>query len=343
MAHCNAAMKLLLEQAMTGESSQVLVRSKLRAASRRMGFSDAGRERVELVGNEMMTNQIKFAQGGLVQVWETDAPALDLFALDYGPGVANLPAALADGFTTAGTLGKGLGAIRRLAQAAEFYTLPRGMRSEAPWHGMAVWARFRPDGGDTDAAFHAGCYLRAYHDDLHNGDSIRTLAQDGGLRWLHLDGLGHGAEAAAAVAAGNDLLDAGTPLCELMQTLSARLKGSRGAVGMVCETNGAERRLRVCGVGDMSAYWVCNGERRAINFAPGILGHAHAHFEEVVYAFPPQTLVLTASDGIRHNWGLQSFPGLWRLHPQMIALFLGQVLGRSSDDKSIFSVRTLST
>jgi len=110
-------MKLLIEQGAKGDSGVVLLRSKLRAVSRRMGFNDLKREQMELVCNEMVTNQNKFAEGnGLVQIWETahPKPALDLFALDYGKGILNIKAAVEDGFTTAGTMGKGLGAIRRL-------------------------------------------------------------------------------------------------------------------------------------------------------------------------------------------------------------------------------------
>ena len=68
-------MKLLIEQGAKGDSGVVLLRSKLRAVSRRMGFSDLKREHMELVCNEMVTNQNKFAEGnGLVQIWETAHP-----------------------------------------------------------------------------------------------------------------------------------------------------------------------------------------------------------------------------------------------------------------------------
>ena len=53
-------MKLLIEQGAKGDSGVVLLRSKLRAVSRRMGFNDLKREQMELVCNEMVTNQNKF-------------------------------------------------------------------------------------------------------------------------------------------------------------------------------------------------------------------------------------------------------------------------------------------
>ena len=330
------------DQTVRGDADQVLLRSKVRAVSRRMGFHEVARERMELVCNELITNQLKYAAGrGMIQFWEVahPAPALDLFALDYGPGVADLRAVQADGFTTAGTLGKGLGAIRRLAHETEAFSIPQGAVPDGPWHGMAVWARFYVEAPRPSPAVQSGAFLRAYQDDAYNGDAQWVLSRDGGLRWLHLDGLGHGREAAEGVARTADVLDGGMSLEETLDLISRRLRGSRGAVAMVADVDTGTGRARVAGVGDMKAYLVLNGRRHNIGFAPGVLGHAHRSFEEQVHEFPSQALMLTASDGIRSTWTLRSFPGLWRLHPQLIALMLGNTVRRSNDDQSLFVVR----
>jgi anti-sigma regulatory factor (Ser/Thr protein kinase) len=335
-------MRLLLEQAVNDDSAQVLVRSRLRAVSRRMGFPDATRERLELICNEMMSNQVKYARRtGLVQLWESAGirPAIDAFALDYGPGVPNLNTALEDGFTTAGTMGKGLGAIRRLAHESEFYSLPQGVVPQAPWHGMAAWARLYRDSGRVSGPLDTGVFLRAYQDDAHNGDRIVQCSRGSVCRWLHMDGLGHGKEAAEVTARVEGLLDFETPIDGLMRSLSRRLKASRGAVAIAGEVDAAAESGMLCGVGDMTGYLVRNGICRTMSFTPGILGHSHRSFEAVPLHVERQALTMTTSDGVRRNWQLGTFPGLWRLHPQLIALLLGCVLGRSNDDKSIFIVR----
>lgn len=336
-------MKLLLDQTISGDSSQVLLRSKLRAVTRRMGFTDTLRERMELVCNEIVSNQVKYAGGkGLVQIWEEQGryPCLDLFALDYGPGIANLPAAKEDGFTTTGTMGKGLGAIIRLSAESEFYTLPMGMSLHAPWHGTAIWARFYQQETPPAQAYQAGYYIRAYQDDVHNGDMICQMPQAGRMRWLHADGLGHGVEAAETVKGSCGVLDAEANLETMLERLSSRLRGTRGAVAMTCEVEMSEQKARICGVGDMDAYLICNGAKRTIGFSPGVLGHAHRHFVTEEISFPQQALLITSSDGLRKSWGLDTFPGLWRLHPQFIAMFLGLVVGRNNDDKSVFVIRS---
>ena len=335
-------VKLLGEQGIKKESGQVLLRSKLRAVSRRMAFPQAAREKMELVCNEMMSNQLKFAAGkGLIQLWAVEQPclALDLFALDYGEGFHDLPQALTDGYTTAGTMGKGLGAIRRLAHQSEFYSLAAGAVRDNPWHGMAVWARFYRDGIPPASPYQIGCYLRAYHDGIHNGDAIWLNSVNGSLRWLHMDGLGHGQEAAEAVRGCNGILYGGDAVEELLTHLSQRLKGGRGAVGMLVEVDSHRRQAGRSGVGDMSAFRIADGERTNIMFKPGILGHAHGRIERQTVSLPPQALLITASDGLRRSWSLRSFPGLWRLHPQLIALLLGAVAGRDNDDRSILALR----
>ena len=335
-------MKLLIEQGTKGDSDVLLLRSKLRAVSRRMGFSDIKREQMELVCNEMVTNQIKFAEGnGLVQIWEATQPqpALDLFAFDYGPGIQNVKAAIEDGFTTAGTMGKGLGAIQRLSSENEIYSVTAANAGECPWHGTAVWSRFYPNSNDDSLPHQVGNYTRAYLDSGFNGDLIQFQCSPKKTRLLHMDGLGHGREAARVVDGIGRFLDDETPVDGLMQRLSKALEHTRGAVGMVCEIDAAAQTIKVCGVGDMVAYLIASGDKKVISFSPGVLGHTHRTPETTVMPFPSHALFIACSDGLRRSMSLRTFPELWRLHPQIIALVLGQVMGRHNDDRSVFTLR----
>ncbi|MGB5339297.1 MAG: hypothetical protein WBO06_09400, partial [Gammaproteobacteria bacterium] len=282
---------------------------------------------------------------GMVQAWEITEPypALELFALDYGPGIAHLPAAMEDGYTTARTMGKGLGAIRRLAHRSEFYTLPASVAPDSPWHGMSVWARFYLSTPIKDPRYEIGSFLRAYQDDRHNGDCISMKLEGNSLKWLHMDGLGHGKSAYDATVGTAEIMQEGSTPMHTMETLSGSMKGTRGAVAIAAELDLETSSGTLCGVGDMAAYMVCNGQRRSISFAPGVLGHEHRSLEALPLNFPPQSLLMTASDGIRRSWNLDTFPGLWRLHPQLIALFLGNTAGRGNDDKSLFVIRTTPT
>src|SRR5262249_17578764 len=87
----------------------------------------------------MATNIVKHAgtSGGMLIVErfsEAQGAGVELLGIDKGPGMGDVNACLADGFSTAGSSGTGLGAISR--QADEFAIYSR------PGLGAAISARF---------------------------------------------------------------------------------------------------------------------------------------------------------------------------------------------------------
>ncbi|MFE1249472.1 SpoIIE family protein phosphatase [Streptomyces sp. NPDC058735] len=78
-----------------------------------------------LVATELATNLLKHADGGQVLIDIVDAPALrpdrqqprvvQITAIDHGPGMSDVRAAVRDGYSTTRSLGAGLGTCRRLA------------------------------------------------------------------------------------------------------------------------------------------------------------------------------------------------------------------------------------
>ncbi len=87
-----------------------------------LGFDDTGAGRVALVATELATNLARHAVGGQLVVQAADGPAVDLLAVDRGPGIADVPLALVDGYSSGGTSGTGLGAVRRQADAVDLYS-----------------------------------------------------------------------------------------------------------------------------------------------------------------------------------------------------------------------------
>lgn len=309
-----------------------------------MGFSPALTERTRMVASEMATNQGKYAGGrGLLQVWEVkigDHWALDLFALDYGPGINDLASALADGYSTGGTLGKGLGGMKRLAH--EFGLITRTSASPAlPWHGTALWARFHSDGpgagpGRFAAHWDLGLYRRSYQDARENGDGFVVCTRSG-LRVLHLDALGHGPLAADVVEAAAQGFDCTRPLGQALAELELHPRMKRGAAACCYEATD-QGGLLWLGVGDMQACLLHGISRQTLGFGPGILGQVHGRLHEVEWAWPEGGLVASASDGFRSGWS-QALALLTGSPPQLLAYFLGHVFGRLTDDRSCVIVR----
>lgn len=340
--------KLLYNSPVQNESALILLRSKLSAIAQRLGLSDQKRENMLLVASELVSNQVKHAGGrGLIQVWQQPGPVLDILALDYGPGIANLSQAEEDGYSSANTLGKGLGSIRRLSDESFVYTQQEGSGKSKKWSGTVFLARFRPGGKRTDydkdtraardcsTALEIGLFSRSLSDDRYNGDRIYLQKTGDKLRWLHLDGLGHGEQAQAATAnLASHLSHCDTPT-SVLAAVDRQLKGTRGAVAIIGELGLAGKALNILGVGDMHAHVMDNEEMHNLSFAPGVLGKEHKNPAQFRFAFGKRCLMISASDGIRRNWDVSNFPGLFYQHPQLIAYALGNIMGRISDDQSL--------
>lgn len=344
--------KLLFSNPIPGEAEGILLRSRLQATARRMGFSDGQRENMVLVAAEMVSNQIKYAGSrGMLQIWQQPGPLLDLVALDFGPGINNLSQAHQDGFSTSKTLGKGLGTIRGLSHESGIYTVPEGTGADvnARWHGCAFWSRFNPGHKAQTAAdasidalkaeFKIGLFARALTDDRFNGDRIYLERNESRLRWLHLDGLGHGEPAQQATDHLADTLFLSPDVGEVLNRVDRQLKLTRGAVAMLSDLDRKGMQAQIVGVGDMRAYCYVDDQLQNITFAPGILGKEHKTPRVTRVDLNKQSTVISVSDGIRRSWNETTFPGLLKQHPQLIAYVLGNIMGRASDDQSLCVVR----
>ena len=94
-------------------------------------------DELALAVTEAATNLHKHARQGSMLLRITrdrDRPGIELVTIDAGPGLRDSGAALRDGHSpTSGTLGIGLGAINRLADFCDLYSVPG--------HGTALVAR----------------------------------------------------------------------------------------------------------------------------------------------------------------------------------------------------------
>ncbi len=328
--------KLLFNNATQSESTLILLRSKLSAIAQRLGVNHLKQENMLLVASELVSNNVKHASGrGMVQLWMQPGRVLDLLSIDFGPGIANLATAEEDGYSTSSTLGKGLGAIRRLSDESYIYTQHERAGEHRKWTGTVILARFFLDAGKPDGAFKFGLYSRSLSDERYNGDRIYLQKTGKILRWLHLDGLGHGEEAQAATAnLAFHLLNHESPDA-MLATVDQQLHSTRGAVAVTGEIDLASYRLQLAGVGDMSAHIYNQEQIQQIAFAPGILGREHRSVNVLQSEFGRKHVIVTASDGIRRNWDANNFQGLFNHHPQLIAYTLGNIMGRISDDQSV--------
>lgn len=109
-------------------------RQEVRRLAGALGFGATDVERLDLAAAELATNLVKHGGGGTLELTRLAAPraGLALVAEDQGPGIPDVAAAMADGFSTTGTYGAGLATLKELMDTLEIRSVPgQGTRVEA--------------------------------------------------------------------------------------------------------------------------------------------------------------------------------------------------------------------
>ncbi len=103
---------------------------------RDLGFNEAEWRLVSTAVSELARNIIKYAKHGSVRLREiraTGKRGVEVIAEDQGPGIDDLEAAMADAFSSSGTLGLGLPGVKRMMDEFDI--------SSKPGAGVRVVAR----------------------------------------------------------------------------------------------------------------------------------------------------------------------------------------------------------
>jgi anti-sigma regulatory factor (Ser/Thr protein kinase) len=297
------------------------------------GMDEAALGELAIVASEIATNLARHAERGVMHIRlcrDRNAVGVQIIATDHGPGIPDLVVSTRDGHSTAGTLGIGLGAIRRLADELDIYSLPdRGTVMVA-----TMW--LVPPAADT--GWIAGV-TRAMAGEQVCGDAYAARDTGNRRQVVLCDGLGHGALAAlAASAAINAFLAApdGGPR-EVLTHMSRSIRHSRGAVAAVAEL--ADGRVHFAGVGNVSAAVVRGTVRQIMVSMPGIVGHQHRTIREFDYPSGPGALVVLHSDGVSDRWRLEDYPGLLTHTPVVVAATLLRDAGYRRDDAAVVVAR----
>ena len=99
------------------EDDVVRVRKVVRQWAVELGFSLVEQTKIVTASSELARNTVIYGGGGVVRLEahnDSNRRGLRLTFEDRGPGIADIPQALKDGYTTGTGLGLGLGGARRL-------------------------------------------------------------------------------------------------------------------------------------------------------------------------------------------------------------------------------------
>ena len=324
----------VLETSQIGEARRQAIRLAELA-----GFDEPNRGKAAIIATELATNLVRHARGGEIHLQTVNGSSplsMDITAVDRGPGMRDLAKCLADGYSTGGTAGNGLGAVRRMATEFDIHTAESG---------TIVFTRLNQQAAVVvdKALFQWSVISRPAPHEVVCGDSWRIAAQADELAILIADGLGHGPQAAEAALGAALAFDADpfAPPSEIVRSADARMRGSRGGAVASALINGRSRKLRYCGVGNIAGSIRSCNERnhRGLVSHNGIVGAQIHKIQEFEYDCPTNGLLIVYSDGLQSRWSLDAYPGLELRHPALIASVLFRDFTRGRDDVTVCVVR----
>jgi len=317
------------EPSQTGEAR----RASLALASR-LGFKDTERGKIGILVTEIANNLIQHGGGGVVMLRELACHpmvGIEVLALDQGCGMVDVEECLQDGFSTAGTAGNGLGAIRRLSDFFDVYSLPS--------KGTALLAHLwsTPNTHPAEDLLTLGVVCLPKRGETVSGDAWDCHIDAHRSLLLVVDGLGHGPAAATAAAATIRVFhDHQHQSPQLMiEAAHAALRSTRGAAMAIAEINFEAQQVRFAGIGNIVANITsATGYHNLVSYN-GTVGHEVRKIHEFTYPWYVNGLLIMHSDGISTQWKLDRYPGLNQKHPSLIAGVLYRDFHRDRDDVTV--------
>ena len=258
----------------------------------------------------------------------SDGGAFEVVSVDSGPGIADLPASMQDGHSTAGSSGTGLGAIMRSASSFDVFS--------QQGKGTVLVARIGPR--SDKGVF--GVMQAAVAGESVCGDGFASAVLPNGVA-LHMvvDGLGHGPLANLASRTAVDVVQrhADSPPVELLERCHNALRSSRGAALAIARVDPGARRVRYAGIGNIAGCVVHGGQVRQMVSHNGTAGHQVRRLQEFEYDWLPGAVLLMHSDGLTSHWNLHHYPGFLTRDPSVIAGLLYRDYKRGRDDVTVLA------
>jgi anti-sigma regulatory factor (Ser/Thr protein kinase) len=319
--------------AVTDRSVTAEARRSAGALAERLGFEETVTAQIAIAVTEMCTNLLKHAGGGTVMMSVGHSGGLELLALDKGPGMRDVNACLRDGYSTAGSSGTGLGAIRRLATCFDIYSVPQ--------KGTVVYARFGGVHRITASGLRIAGIRTPKPGETECGDNWTWRTVGGSDYIIVADGLGHGP--LAATASGDALSafcssSADQPSVILLD-VHAALRSTRGAAVAIARVDVKNAEVLYAGLGNISGAIVSAGVVRHMVSYNGTAGHQAHKIAEFAYPWSPDGALIMCSDGLNTQWSVQPYPGLLRHSPEVIAAVLYRDFLRGRDDATVVVAR----
>lgn len=310
----------------------------------RLGFSHSESDEIALAVTELASNVLEHAGSGQIHLKSLQTErsvALQVVCEDNGPGLRDSERAMTDGYSTAGSLGAGLGAVNRLMDTLEFFARPEG--------GLRIvcerWPRPKT-GNFFPRRLEFGAATRSCRLMRENGDTfVIQQWEDHALAGV-IDGLGHGHFAQRASQAARQYLEHhfDQPLDNLFRGVGRACRATRGVVMALARFDLSGARFDLATIGNVEVRLLGQETPFKPAIRRGVVGHSSAP-APVTTAHPwtGTNVLIIHSDGINSRWHSDQIGDLSSRSAAELARGLVERFGRIDDDATVLVARTKKT
>lgn len=310
-----------------------ILKKEIHALAVSGNFSERKIGEIDIIVAEMVSNLVKHAGGGQVLVKlmeENGLQGIELVSIDGGPGMLDVSRMVSDGVSTRNTLGHGLGAMKRLSQKFQVYSIK-------DWGTVILCRVFEEDPPrflkPAKAEIRSAILPKPGEEKC--GDGFYYTVSADRIKLFAGDGLGHGPHAAHAVELAGEAFHACTECdpVEIIRFMHQAVKKSRGLVGTVAVFDFKDKKWTICGIGNILTKVISNVSSKTYMSYNGIIGLNMPNTmkaQEIDYE--SGQYVVMCSDGIKSRWDTVKYPGILRYDLNMLSAAILKDFARQTDD-----------
>jgi anti-sigma regulatory factor (Ser/Thr protein kinase) len=301
------------------------------------GFSNKKLADLDIIVSEITSNLHKHARNGEILVGlfgEKETQYIELISIDNGPGMHEPNKMVEDGFSSANTMGIGLGSIKRLSTQFDLYSMNG-------W-GTIILTRIYNKTVEQGLLLTPKVTIRplvvTMPGQIKSGDGTYYSITPQYFKLLVADGLGHGEEANFAVIEAVKAFKQCTDHSpsEILKYIHKAISKTRGIVCSIVVFDFESNRWKMAGVGNIST--------RMSNFLQiknqmsysGIIGHNMVNgMNDQEVKLEDYNQVTLCSDGINPRWDIGKFTGIGRCDLSIQAAAIYKEFAGKTDDMSV--------
>lgn len=292
------------------ESDIILSGHRAKQILGELDFEPPAVEDIVLVIHELASNIVKHADQGTVTLSprsHDDRSGIEIHATDSGPGIIDVEQAIVDGYSTAGSLGGGLGTVHRLMDEVVIdstHDAPTGVQITA-----TRWSHEPTTAPEPTPPLVVGAATRPKPGHKANGDAFLIEQKPGESLVGVIDGLGHGQAAHHASRQAKQYVRTHTdqPIADLFAGVERVCRDTRGVVMLLARFDWSAETATLGSIGNITLRVCHSPTDRHLTPKRGVLGSRAPSPHITEWDWPSSAVMVIHSDGLTSRWQCAEF------------------------------------